>query len=81
MITYRATLDVPAETALSLAVWLGEHRRSLGTRKSRRAASCYRQAVLVLRWFRDDTSLTERPSRAATNTHSVLVRAALPSAV
>ena len=57
MITYRATLDVPAETALRLAVWLGEHRRSLGTRKGRRAAGCYRQAVLVLRWFRDDTSL------------------------
>ena len=57
MITYRATLDVPAETALRLAVWLGEHRRNLGTRKGRRAAGCYRQAVLVLRWFRDDTSL------------------------
>ena len=57
VITYRATLDVPAETALRLAVWLREHRRSLGTRKGRRAAGCYRQAVLVLRWFRDDTSL------------------------
>ena len=57
MITYRATLDVPAETALRLAVWLGEHRRNLGTRTGRRAAGCYRQAVLVLRWFRDDTSL------------------------
>jgi hypothetical protein len=64
VITYRATLDVPAETALRLAVWLGEHRRSLGTRTGRRAAGCYRQAVLVLRWFRDDTSL-RMPARDA----------------
>ena len=37
-----------------LSGWLAAHRRALGTRKHRRAASCYQQAVLVLRWFRDD---------------------------
>ena len=57
MIAYRATLDVPADTALRLAAWLAEHRGQLGTRTGRRAIGCYRQAVLVLRWFRDDTSL------------------------
>lgn len=57
MITYRATLDVPADTALRLAAWLAAHRRDLGTRQGRRATGCYRQAVLVLRWFRDDTRM------------------------
>jgi hypothetical protein len=57
VIAYRATLDVPAETVWKLAGWLAARRRLLGTRKGRRAASCYRQAVLVLRWFRDDTRM------------------------
>lgn len=57
MITYRATLDVPVETALRLAGWLAAHRELLGTRSGRRAMGCYRQAVLVLRWFREDTTL------------------------
>ena len=57
MIAYRATLDVPAETVWKLSGWLAAHRKTLGTRKGRRAASCYRQAVMVLRWFRDDTRM------------------------
>jgi hypothetical protein len=57
VITYRATLDVPQETAWKLSGWLAAHRRRLGTRTGRRAASCYRQAVMVLRWFRDDTRM------------------------
>lgn len=57
MITYRATLDVPQETVWKLSGWLAAHRRALGTRKGRRAATCYRQAVMVLRWFRDDTRM------------------------
>lgn len=57
MITYRATLDVPQATVLKLSGWLSAHRRVLGTRKGRRAATCYRQAVMVLRWFRDDTRM------------------------
>jgi hypothetical protein len=55
VITYRATLDVPSETVWQLSGWLAAHRRGLGTRRGRRSASCYRQAVLVLRWFRDGT--------------------------
>jgi hypothetical protein len=57
VITYRATLDVPQETVWKLSGWLAAHRRAIGTRKGRRAASCYRQAVMVLRWFRDDTRM------------------------
>jgi hypothetical protein len=57
VITYRATLDVPQETVWKLSGWVAAHRHALGTRKGRRAASCYRQALMVLRWFRDDTKM------------------------
>jgi hypothetical protein len=57
VITYRATLDVPQETVWKLSGWLSAHRRALGTRKGRRAATCYRQAVMVLRWFRQNTPM------------------------
>jgi DDE superfamily endonuclease len=55
VIAYRATLDVPVRTVQRLAAWLATHRRQIGTRKGRRVLGCYRQAVMVLRWFRDDT--------------------------
>lgn len=57
MIAYRAILDVPRDTALRLSAWLAEHRRSIGTRRGRRALGCFAQAVLVLRWFRERTHL------------------------
>ena len=55
MIAYRATLDVPVRTVQRLAAWLATHRRQIGTRTGRRVLGCYHQAVMVLRWFRDDT--------------------------
>lgn len=55
--TYRATLDVPVATVQQLAAWLAAHRRRIGTRTGRRVLGCYRQAVLVLRWFRDDANV------------------------
>jgi hypothetical protein len=57
VIPYRATLDVPEETLTQLIAWIIAHRKALGTRKGRRRCSPGTQAVLVLRWFRDDTSL------------------------
>jgi hypothetical protein len=57
VITYRATLDVPVRTVHKLAAWLAAHRRRVGTRTGRRVLGCYRQAVLVLRWLRADTSV------------------------
>jgi len=57
VISYRASLDVPRNTALRLSGWLAEHRRAVGTRRGRRALGCFAQAVLVLRWFRDRTDL------------------------
>lgn len=57
MISYRATLDVPADTLAQFTRWLTDHRRRRGTRAGIRAASCRQQAILVLRWFRDDTPI------------------------
>lgn len=54
MITYSATLDVPDETAALLVRLLAAERLRRGCVVGARAASCWTQAVLVLRWFRDD---------------------------
>ena len=54
MIRHTAILDVPPASIARVSVWLAAHRRRIGTRKGRRALGPYRQAVLVLRWLRDD---------------------------
>ncbi len=56
MIIYRATLDVPGELAKFLARLLLAERRRRGTPRGSRALTCFWQAVLGLRWFRDRTS-------------------------
>ena len=53
MVTYAATLDVPRHVVEFLARLLAAHRRRIGTPKGSRALGPFRQAVLVLRWFRD----------------------------
>ena len=53
MIAYRATLDVPRELAWFVAKLLLAERRRRGTPCGSRALSCFWQAVLGLRWFRD----------------------------
>ena len=58
MITYSATLDVPAETATLLTDLLIAERLRRGTGVGARAASAREQAVLVLRWFREDADMT-----------------------
>jgi len=57
VITYSATLDVPEATLTQFTGWLQDHRLVLGTRKGARTATCHTQALLVLRWFRDDTRM------------------------
>ena len=57
MITYSATLDVPAETATLLTELLVADRLRRGTGVGSRVASARDQAVLVLRWFRADAGL------------------------
>ena len=53
MIVYRATLDVPRELAQFTAALLAAERRRRGTPRGSRALTCFWQAVLGLRWFRD----------------------------
>src|SRR4051794_41277751 len=58
-VTYTAVLPVAEETVLFVSRLLAAERRRRGTRARRRALGCYRQAVLVLRWFVDDTRLAQ----------------------
>jgi hypothetical protein len=57
VITYRATLDVPAATVSVVSRWLAAHRRAHDRRPWQRAATPYTQAVLVVRWFKEATDL------------------------
>jgi DDE superfamily endonuclease len=56
VIAYRATLDVPGELVQFVAKLLAEERRRRGTPKGSRALTCFWQAVLGVRWFRDRTA-------------------------
>ena len=56
MIAYRATLDVPRELVQFTAKLLAAERRRRGTPKGSRALTCFWEAVLGLRWFRDRTA-------------------------
>ncbi|MFL6052915.1 MAG: hypothetical protein ACJ72W_08375, partial [Actinoallomurus sp.] len=58
MITYRATLDVSRELVRHVARLLWAERRRRATPRGSRALTCFWQAVLVLRWFRDRTDPT-----------------------
>ena len=57
MITYRATLDVPRDLAAFTAALLAAERRRRGTPRGSRKLTCFWQAVLGLRWFRDRTAI------------------------
>src|SRR4051812_35088972 len=52
-------LPVRESTVLFVSGLLAAERRRRGTRGRRRALGCYRQAVLVLRWFLDGTRLAQ----------------------
>ena len=56
MIAYRATLDVPRELVQFTATLLLAGRRRRGTPRGSRALTCFWQAVLGVRWFRDRTA-------------------------
>src|SRR3954454_1417836 len=66
-VTYSAVLPVSEETVLFVSGLLAAERRRRRTRARRRALGCYRQAVLVLRWFCDGPRLAQL---AADNTIS-----------
>jgi len=56
VIICRATLDVPGELVRFVAKLLLAERRRRGTPRGSRALTCFWQAALGLRWFRDRTS-------------------------
>ncbi len=56
MIAYRATLDVPRELVWFVAKLLLAERHRRGTPRGSRALTCFWQAVVALRWFRDRTA-------------------------
>ncbi|MFJ8795999.1 transposase family protein [Streptomyces sp. NPDC102462] len=58
-VTYTAVLDVQRSTAEHLARLLYGHRTEIGTRRGRRSLGCFKQAVLILRWFIDGTRLSQ----------------------
>src|SRR3954454_6450941 len=58
-VTYTAVLPVAEETVLFVSGLLAAERRRRGTRSRRRALGCYRQAVLILRWFVDGIRLAQ----------------------
>jgi hypothetical protein len=58
-VTYSAVLPVGEETVWFVSRLLAAERHRRGTRSGRRALGCYRQAVLVLRWFLDGTRLAQ----------------------
>src|SRR4051794_3682951 len=58
-VTYTAVLPVAEETVLFVSRLLAAERRRRGTRARRRALGCYRQAVLILRWFCDGPRLAQ----------------------
>ncbi|WP_415170895.1 hypothetical protein [Nocardioides sp.] len=57
MITYRASLDVPTQTLVTVCRWLREHRRVHDRRPWQRAAGVHAQAVMVLLWFKERTDI------------------------
>ena len=58
-VTYTAVLPVDEDTVQFGSALLAADRRQRRTRPKRRALGCYRQAVLILRWFLDGTRLAQ----------------------
>src|SRR5690606_33682804 len=56
-VSYQAVLDVSEGSVLFLSGLLHQEQIRRGTRSGTRALGTYKQAVLVLRWFFDDTRM------------------------
>ncbi|AQW48388.1 transposase [Streptomyces hygroscopicus] len=52
LVNHGATLDVPRHVVVYLSRLLAAHRRRISTPRGSRALGPFRQAALVLRWFR-----------------------------
>jgi hypothetical protein len=58
-VTYTAALPVRDQTVLYVSGLLHEERLRRGTRAHRRVLGTFKQAVLLLRWFLDDTRVAQ----------------------
>jgi hypothetical protein len=58
-VSYTAVLPIGESTVAFVSGLLSGERARRGTRRGRRALGCYRQAVLVLRWFLDATRVAQ----------------------
>jgi hypothetical protein len=58
-VSYTATLPVRERTVLYLSSLLHAERVRRGTRKDRRVLTPFKQAVLILRWFLDNTRVAQ----------------------
>ena len=58
-VTYTGTLTVREETVLFVSGLLNGERGRRGTRAGTRALGCFKQAVLVIRWFLDGTRVAQ----------------------
>jgi hypothetical protein len=69
-VSYEAVLDVSQDSVLFLSGLLHQEQARRGTRAGTRALGTYKQAVLVLRWFFDDTRMVAlaRDNAIATST-------------
>jgi hypothetical protein len=67
-VTYTAALSVREETVLYLATLLNAERARRGTRTGTRSLGCFRQAVLVIRWFLDGTRMAQLAADNAIST-------------
>ena len=56
-ISYEAVLDVSEHSVVFLSQLLHAERVRRGTRQGTRALGTFKQAVLILRWFLDDTRM------------------------
>ncbi len=58
-VAYTAVLPIRQSTVSFVSGLLAAERARRGTRQGRRVLGCYRQAVLVLRWFLDGTRVAQ----------------------
>lgn len=59
IVTYTCVLPARQETVVFVSALLHDRRRRLGTRRGRRALTCFQQAVLIMRWFLDGTRVSQ----------------------
>jgi hypothetical protein len=59
LVTYTAVLPIGEPTVAFVSGLLAGERARRGTRRGRRSLGCYRQAIMVLRWFLDATRVAQ----------------------